>query len=277
MNVKRLSVILIAITFCIVVLISLVELFSIKKVEAEFFVVNEDVESVQKILDNNVGKNLLFINVKDVENAFSTNPYLQVYSVEKQYPNVLKLSVRERREVYKLTDNGTTYILDEDGYVLNDNGISKQSASLIDLSFITFRNNPNLTAKISVESAVLGSKIQTDNDNIVYKTLAIAKNIGLFDCIKAIVVEDCAGEYDVSFETNTGVKIYVVDLAVDGERKGQVAFNVYNTTATDYQKRFGNIEAFYLKDGQDKLKVIHTYDSIDKDNRVDDTLYEEQT
>ena len=276
MNVKRLSVILIAITFCIVVLISLVELFSIKKVEAQFFVVSEDVQSAQSVLNDYEGKNLLFLDEKDVENALNSNPYLQIYSVEKQYPNVLRLNVKERREVYKLTDNGKTYILDQDGYVLNDNGVSKQGGALIDLSFITFRNNPNLTAKISVESGALGSKIQTDNDDIVYKALAIAKNIGLFDCIKAVVIEDCAGEYDVSFETNTGVKIYVVDLAVDGERKGQVAFNVYNMTATDYQKRFGNIEVCYLKDGQDKLKVIHTYDNIDKDDRVDYSLYEEQ-
>ncbi len=276
MNVKRLSAILIAITFCIVVLISLVELFSIKKVEAQFFVVSENVESAQSVLDGYEGKNLLFLDEKDVENALSSNPYLQIYSVEKRYPNVLKLSVKERREVYRLTDNGKTYILDQDGYVLNDNGVSKQGGALIDLSFITFRNNPNLTSKINVKSGVLGLKIQTDNDYIVYKSLAIAKNIGLFDCINAVVIEDCAGEYDVTFVTNTAVKIYVVDLAIDGERKGQVAFDVYNTTATDYQKRFGNIEVCYLKDGQDKLRVIHTYDDIDKDDRVDVTLYEEQ-
>ena len=61
MNVKRLSAILIAITFCIVVLISLVELFSIKKVEAQFFVVSENVESAQSVLDEYEGKNLLFL------------------------------------------------------------------------------------------------------------------------------------------------------------------------------------------------------------------------
>ena len=88
MNVKRLSAILIAITFCIVVLISLVELFSIRKVEAQFFVVSENVESAQSVLDGYEGKNLLFLSEKDVENALSSNPYLQIYSVQKQYPNV---------------------------------------------------------------------------------------------------------------------------------------------------------------------------------------------
>jgi hypothetical protein len=183
------------------------------------------------------------------------------------------MNIVERKGTYRIIDGAKTYILNEKGYVLNDTGELKQDTRIIDLSFITFRNNPNSNLKINVESAIVGQKIKTTNDNVVYKTFDIAEKVGLTDCISKIFIEDCTGgEYDVSFETHTGSKIYVVNVIEDGERKCLTAFNVYDTIASDYQKRFGLIESSYVGG---KLKVQHTFDDIDTADRNDVLLHSE--
>ncbi len=275
MRTKKTLAKIIAIAFALVVLLACFGIFSVEKVDVKYSVSSYDVQSIQSIFNKYKHKNLLFLDEKDVYDCLDSKPYLQIESVEKKYPNVLNVSVSERRETYRLEENGKTYILDENGVVLNDEGLIKQGGRVIDLSFITFRNNPNITSKIEIISAPLGVKIQTTNDQAVFETFKIAKQFGLFDCIKGVTIEDCSGgEYDVSFETNTGVKIYIVDVLVDGEIKGQVGFETYNTVADDYQKKFGNLETLYReKDGVSELVVYHTHDQIDAEYREDVQLY----
>ena len=277
MRTKRILAKIIAITFALVVLFACAGIFSVKKVEVSFAVSNFDTQGSQLILDGFKGKNLLFLDKKEVFDSLSSKPYLQIESVEKKYPNVLSVSVKERRETYKLEVDDKTYILDENGFVLNDDGQIRQSGSVIDLSFITFRNTPQSTLKIEVSDITLGRKIKTTNDEAVYRTFEIAKEFGLFDCITSVTIEDCTGgEYDVSFETHTGVKIYICDVLVDGARKGQVGLEIYNTIANDYQKRFGLLETRYVVvNGEIKLVVDHTYDELDAPNRNDFRLYEQ--
>ncbi len=277
MRTKRILAKIIAITFALVVLLACVGIFSVKKIDVKYAVSSYDVKNTQSILDKYKGKSLLFLDEQNVVNDLKIEPYLKIESIEKKYPNVLRVSVSERRETYKFVYNEKVYILDENGVALNDSGEIKQGGSLIDLSFITFRNNPSLTSKIEVLDIVLGQKIKTTNDEAVLKTLEIAKQVGLFDCIKSVTIEDCSGgEYDVSFETNTGVKIYIVDVLTDGDTKGQACFETYNTKANDYQKMFGLLETRYATESRiKKLVVDHTYDQIDADNRNDVRLYEQ--
>lgn len=277
MRTKKTLAKIIAIAFALVVLLACFGIFSIERVNVEYSVSSYDVENIQSIFDKYRRKNILFLNEQDVYDCLNSKPYLQIESVQKKYPNVLNVSVSERRETYKINLDEKTCILDENGVLLNDEGQIKQGGTVIDLSFITFRNNPNLTSKIEVIGANLGEKIKTTNDQAVYKTLEIAKLFGLFDCLKSVTIEDCSGgEYDVSFETHTGVKIYIVDVLVDGEIKGQVGFETYNTVANDYQKKFGLLETRYaVENGVNKLVVDHTYDQVDAMNRNDYRLYEQ--
>lgn len=277
MRIRKILAKIIAIAFALVVLFACVGIFSVKKIDVNYAVSSFDAQDSQLILDGFKGKNLLFIDEKEVIESLSFKPYLQVESVQKKYPNVLSVSVKERRETYKIKFDDKTYILDENGVVLNDDGQIRQGGSVIDLNFITFRNNPELTLKIEVTNIALGKKIKTTNDEAVYKTLEIAKKFGLFDCITSVTIEDCTGdEYDVSFETHTGVKIYICDVLVDGTIKGQVGLEIYNTIANDYQKRFGLLETRYtIVNGQTKLVVDHTYDELDAPNRNDYRLYEQ--
>ena len=277
MRTKRILAKIVAIAFALVVLLACAGILSIEKVDVSYAVSNYDVDDKQLLLDKFKGQNILFLDEKEVFNALETEPYLEIINVKKNYPNVLSVSVKERRETYRIKVEEQTYILDENGIVLNDDGIIRQGGTVIDLNFIAFRNKPDSTLKIEVLDIVLGRPLQTTNDQAVYETLNIAKQFGLFDCIESITIEDCTGgQYDVSFETHTGVKIYIDDILVDGDIKGQVGVDIYNTKANDYQKRFGLLETRYIHvDGETKLVVDHTYDELDAPNRNDYRLYEE--
>ncbi len=275
MKSKKIAVIIIAIAFGLVVLTSCFFLFTIKKVEVNYAVSAQknDTDQVQKTLDEYLNKSLLFLDVNGIGKAVKEQPYLEIVSVEKKYPNILEMNIKERKETYRLKDGEKTYVLSEEGYILNDTGELKHGAKIIDLAFITFRNSPDFSSKITVDSAVVGEKIQTSNDDVVYQTLEIAKKVGLSDCISKIYIEDCTGnEYDVSFETHTGVKIYVYNVVEDGQRKTLTAFNVYDTVASDYQKRFGAIQSLYIGD---ELIIQHVFDDVEPGDRVDNPLYNE--
>ncbi len=274
MNTKRITVILISVAFGLVVLFSCIGLLAIKKIDVNYAVSanTKDTDAVQKTLDNFLGKNLLFLDVDEVVESIGNKPYLEVVSIEKKFPNVLQMNVKERKETYRIVENGTTYILDENGVVLNNTGELKQGTDIIDLAFIAFENNPDSNLKIKITSAVLGQKLKTSNDKVVYETIKVAKQVGLADCIEKISIEDCTNGYDVYFETCTGVKICVVDVMEDGVRKALTAFNVYDTVASDYQKRFGAIQSLYVGD---ELVVQHIYDDIDPSDRDDKLLHSE--
>lgn len=264
MNVRRLSVILIAVAFILVVLFSCVGLTAVKKVDVKFAVSTEqDAETIQGVLDQYIGKNILFVNENDVKNSLKGYHRLEVILVEKQFPNVLTVQVKERREVYDIEYNGKVYVATEQGFIINSyTGHAEESRERILLDL----------GALDIIDVKLGSTIKTDNNVVLNKVLEIAQIVNLTDCIKSISIsKQSAGvgtvsgyEYDVNFKLHTGVEICVWDLMVDGEEKGVKGFEVYDTMATDYQKRFGQIQVIYGNiDGVPTLRVLHNYDGKD--------------
>ena len=280
MNTKKLTAILIAIAFGLVVLISCVGLLLIKKVDISYAVSIErnDTDEIQKKFDEYLGKNLLFLDTNEVIENFKSEPYLEIVAVEKKYPNVLRMDIRERKETYRIQDGNKAYVIDENGYVLNDTGVCIQNKKVIDLNFEhvipNLQNSPNFL--IQITNATLGEKIQTNNDGVFYKVLNISKKVGLSDCIDSIKIIDYTNGFDVFYETQTGVELRIIDLEIDGEKKALIAFDKYNTIATDYQKRFGEIWAMYQDVSEpadnvyDTLVIKHIF------NEEDCSLYYEQ-
>ncbi len=278
MNTKKLAVILIAVAFSLVVLFSCVGLTSIKKVQVSYAVSDErDSENVQEILDNFIGKNLLFLDAGEVVESLKHNYKIEILSVKKQFPNVLNVEIKERREIYYVESGGVVYVATEDGFIIDSfSGQAVDNRNIIKL---------NLIGGITLKDLKLGSTLKTDNDRVLQSVFNIAKKVNLTDCIKVISLERYSDrdsisgyEYDVCFECHTGVKIRLVDLLVDGERKGIKGFEIYDTFASDYQKRFGEIQVIYIdldNDGvEDTFSIKHIYDDID--NKQDTTLFEQK-
>ena len=95
-------------------------IFSLKKVDVKFSVcVGTDTLEVQQTLNKFIGKNLLFLDETEVVSSIKDKQYMEVLSVKKQFPNVLSMEIRERREVYYVGVNDKVYVANEDGFVLN--------------------------------------------------------------------------------------------------------------------------------------------------------------
>ncbi len=264
MNAKKLVVILIAFAFSLIMIFSCVALLAVKKIQIDFNVSSyssnqgefssQTSEEVQKLLNEYIGVSLLSVDAEQVEQKLIVHPKLEMVEVVKKFPNVLCVSLKERREVYKLEYNEKVYILDEFGFVLTDDGKTTQGTSLISLSF----------ANIDISKIEVGKKIEIEKDlegNILSTTFDIVKSVGLADCIEKISLKDTTSGYDLSFKTRTGTDINIIDIIEDGSIKTQKAFEIYDTEATDYVKSSGTIEALYTypNDGIRKFIITHEY------------------
>lgn len=238
MNTKRLAVILIAAAFIVVTLISCIALFSVKKIDVDFSVsYGKDTFEVQKTLDGFLNKNLLFFDVTEIENALAGYHDLKVVSVDKQYPNVIKVKVEERREVYKLIADGTVYVTTEDGFIVRSYDYNGNVESR-DTIILRLEN-------VDLIKAEAGLFINTSDDELLSEVFEMAKSVNLTDCIKEIKVVNDNGMRNAEFYTYTGVKILIEEVSDDklGVDRIKAAFVKYDEVATDYQKTFKTIIA----------------------------------
>lgn len=284
MNTKKFIVFFMAIAFIIVVLFSVAGIMTVQEIDVDYKVlsystngedkINQTTENVQNLLDEFMGSNLLFLDVRKVENALKVHPRLDVLSIEKKFPNVINIQIQERREVYSFSDgSGKEYILNEQGYILSDSGEQNQNINIIELSF----------DNVTVLPTSVGEKLKIENDvygQIMDNIFDISQKVGLADCIDSIRIKDYTNGYDVFFKTHTGVEIHIVDMNIDGEKKTKKAFEIYDTMASDYQKRFGQIWSLYVGtlNGEvvewDAFKIFHTYQG--NVNTNDTPMYEEK-
>ena len=282
MNAKKLVVILIAFAFSLIMIFSCVALLAVKKIQIDFNVSSyssnqgefssQTSEEVQKLLNEYIGVSLLSIDAEQVEQKLIVHPKLEMVEVVKKFPNVLCVNLKERREVYKLEYNDKTYILDEFGFVLTDDGKTTQGTSLISLSLEKINN-----VNIEIIRLEVGQKIKISNDangEVFSTALNVAKSVGLADCIERIELQDTSSEYDLFFQTRTGTKIIIRDIMIDGVIKTQKAFEIYDTKATDYQKSSATIEALYTtnENGIRTFRITHEYEI---DGKTTEDLFEQ--
>ena len=266
MNTKKIAVILIAIAFTLIAIFSFIGLFSVKKVNVDFSVsANTDTGEVQRVLDTALGANLLFYNTEDLKSVLKDYHYLEVLSVDKQFPNQINVSIKERREVYYIINGSTVYVLTADGFVLNSFDASAFDGDVLrDKIMLSFDG-------IGVENIELGKTSKTDNDQAISAVFEIAKQVNLTDCIKSIAVEKVDGfsdVFDAKFTTYSGVSIFVQDVLYSKSSLQFInAFNAYDKLNSDFMKCSGQILAYFTDEDNDGVydgyKVIHNYDQKD--------------
>ncbi len=245
MNTKKISVILMAVAFFIVAIVSCIGVLTVKDVNVTYAVSDQtDARAIQVALDKTIGKNLLFLSEEEVKETLKGNHYMEVLSVDKQFPNVVKVEVKERREVYYTEYEGQTYVTDEKGFVLKQGLPSGEQREIIKLV---------LGDGIVLSQVAPGSYIKTDNDELLSLVFNIAKSVNLTDCIESIFVERALGyndEYDVVFKAYTGVELRVLKVLQNGKEKAKNAFKAYDEKLTDYQKFSGEILSLLTDDGK---------------------------
>lgn len=248
MNTKKVWAILISIAFAIVAIVCFISALVVKDINVTFAVSEStDCEAVQASFEESLGKNFLFLSEDDVRKSIEGNHYLEVLSVDKKFPNVINVSVKERREVYYIEYQGLTFVTDENGFVLKQGEPS---------GFLREKIKLTIGEGITLDSIEPGKVIKTDNDSLLALVFDIAKSVNLTDCIESILVERSfaeVDEYDVVFNAYTGVKLRVLKVMKDGKTKAENAFKAYNEKLTDYQKYSGEILSFLMDDGRHRV------------------------
>lgn len=229
-NTKKYLIIMVAVAFGIAVIAACVTLFSVKKVSVEFSVYGDSqAEEIQAELDSLKGKNMVFLKNSEVYAICDKYPYYEITSVEKSYPNVLKVSITKRVEAFSVKDADKTYILDDEGRVLSDNGQAEFPQNIV----------PIKLGELKISSAVSGEKLVTTDDELFYSVIKVCKALSVTDLIKEIDLQlDFDGENykgKLVFQTYTGVEIKIFNIENDGENKIKTAFNKYETLS-DYEK-----------------------------------------
>ncbi len=253
MKAKRVTVILIAIAFVAIVVLSLVSMFRVKKVETTFAVdENTDTQSVQAVLDEFKGKNLMFFDTEEIVLALEDFYYMEVLSVTKHYPNVIKVEIKERKEIYYFEYGNDVFVMAEDGFVVNkytkEEFTDDGSRDMIYLSI----------TGLDVSGVEVGKMVKTNDDQMLSVVFDMAKKVFLTDCIKTIEILKAVEREEAIFYTYTGVKIVVPKIKDDGVKKIEQAFKAYDESenAGDYEKTFKTIEVTKMDDGQ--ISVVWT-------------------
>lgn len=234
MKVKKILVISLAVVFMLTVLLSCVFIFSIKKVDVKFNVATGNgVVEIQKELDKYVGDNLLFLDLDDVYKDLEQNPYYEVVKVEKNYPNLLTVEFTERLETYCLEYEGKVFTLDKEGFVLNQQNLSEFEGVGSDRIMLELDS-------FTIRSLSVGSKISTDDDEVLFSVFEMAKAVRLTDCINRIKVRSFSIDRTAWFYIDTGVTIQVPKVYERGVDKIVCAFDVYDNS-DDYFKSFDTL------------------------------------
>ena len=230
-----LTVIFVAVTVC-----AFFAVFTVKQVKIDFSSAykTEDAERLTEQLSKYEGVNLLFFKENSIREDVEKYPYLELTGVEKKYPNIISVTVRERQEVYLFSYNDSTYVATADGFVLSDD--SSSDGHLIELVF---------EGDIFVRDAEPGAVMSSSDDDILGCAFELVRNVRLTDCIKKMTISKNIEQTDVVFDTYTDVKIRIPKIDTEGVNKVVKAFEFYDNEKSDYIKTSNEIRVDLLDDG----------------------------
>lgn len=239
---RKICAILIAVAFVVSALFSFVLLSRIQRVEVEYTVSAEtDTSRLQNSLDSLKGNLLWVTSDEDAEAIIKDYPYFYFSKkAEKVFPNTIRLTVCERREVYRLIANDKVYLLNEEGILLSIEEERAESRELITLKF----------DGIDIKSETLGKRLVTDDEELFDVFLKTAEAVELTDNIKSVTVLSKTERRDFLIETYTGVTIEIPDADDCGMEKTLAAFSAYNESTEDYYKAFCTITVVKTQSGE---------------------------
>lgn len=238
MKTKKVLAIILSTVLCAAVVVSAFLVMSVKKISVVYSVEERtDITEVEECLSPYLNKNIIFVKEDKIYQSLSGLSQFQVLSVKKEFPNVITVSVKERRPVFLIKYNAKEYLLDYSGHVINE-----KSALNIEESEII---NLNLKG-INITSLDIGKIVKTDFDDLFFDVLDMAREMSFTDSVNKIEIVNSVTEKDALFYTKTGVVIVVQDANVSGIDKIKKAFEGYRS-ADDYRKSYYSIRV-YMED-----------------------------
>lgn len=144
--------IFLCIFFAVIMLFTLfyTKLFSIKVIETggNVHTSSSDIISISGI---RFGDNIFKINTKEAKEKIETLPYVKTANITRENQHVLRIIIKERKEVFSIISDGLIYICDEEGRILSKNNTS---------------NVYPIVKGISVNESEVGKNIYEENENL---------------------------------------------------------------------------------------------------------------
>ncbi|MDL2217851.1 FtsQ-type POTRA domain-containing protein [Christensenellaceae bacterium OttesenSCG-928-M15] len=124
-----------------------------------------EVEGLKKYSEDNIielsgltmGRHMLLLNLEEAAASIEQSPYLDVLSIEREYPSTIRITLHERQEAAAISSQGFYAIIDTDGHVLSvGSGIELQNLIRVTgMSQHTFTLNQPIGAADDVQAAAL--------------------------------------------------------------------------------------------------------------------------
>lgn len=248
MSGKRGLVCLISVAFIAVAVFVFFYAFTIKSVDVDFTAVNgsSNYEKVQEELDTIKGSNLLTLNTEEIKQKVEKDPYFEVVSIQKKYPNVLSVEIKERVETYVVQFEDELYCLSEEGIVLK----KVQDANYSNCIKLSFESG------ISISNVEIGKKLQTTENQRFNLATTLVKEVNLTDCIKEMIISKSDAGVEIGvYQTNidfllcTQGRISIRNVESQGKEKANACIKAFNEETSDYIKSINMIESGDLIDG----------------------------
>ena len=243
MKAKRIWITVLSVVFAVALCCVIFSAFKVKSVDVKYDV-SEKKESAVRLLDEKLksfgGANLVFFNTDKIKEIVSEDAFLECVSVEKRFPDTVVVSVKERLPLFNLAVGDKTYLISDEGVVLEENPETKDGVINLEL------------VGISVSEIKVKEKIKAD-DKALFDIISAVKKNNVRGIVKSLKVEKNVLETDLTFETFTGVNVDVMKFTERGDEKTERVFGAYKN-ATDYEKSYYDLKVFE-KDGGEIIVV----------------------
>ena len=250
MKYKKLLVLITCLLFVTVAVFCFTSAFKITNLEIKVTSIENSVEGVsakcEEIVKKYEGANLVFVNTDDIKKELSNvSGYVNVVSVEKQFPSKLIVVIKEREEVFAIASGNSYYALDADLRVLAKkesikNNIDGKDNLILNISEADFNKNVVVGEILSIHdkstlnylSTISGLLYEYKNDissvgvtvkkdGVDYKTVTLIMKEGVMFTISKADVESynkIKGTYEFYLELeNKGAGEYITVLEDNGK------------------------------------------------------------
>lgn len=215
MKYKKLLILITCLLFITVAVFCFVSAFRVTDVELYAQTVDNSNENVMSKCEGKLkkyeGKNLIFISTDEIESELiNLSGYIDVLSVEKNFPNKLTVKIKEKSEAFTIKNGNEYYSLDKDFCVLSKktdvkNNVDGKSNVILDISVADYNTALKVGEKIklydsetenylSLASSLICANrkdiskvlVTVKKDGVEYKTLTLTMKEGVsFKILKA--------------------------------------------------------------------------------------------
>lgn len=249
--------------FVLVIIALLFIAFSIKDIKTDYKVAerNADIEKIEERIRNLKGKNLVFFNQNDLDKIMIDFPYFEVESIDKSFPSLLNLTIKERRQIYTVKTENKFAVLDANGIVLDI--LETKKDGLIEINLENKNSQDSGQDKfgntICIEQCEVGKKLATNFDDYFYKSVGIVSSVDsndIFDGMKVVI--STLNTFDIVLSTKTKINIVLKESNDSGAEKMDCAMDKYKREEYDFKKSNEMYNMIVLKDYNNKIQIQYS-------------------